>query len=175
MTRSFVLLLALALAAPAFAGREFVATETDFTCIRDWPKVRNLRVFHRKPKKLKKAIRILEGAKPGKRLPKGTIVQLIPFEAMVKRGGKFNKEGRGWEFFSLGVNGTATTIMQRGGAEVTNVFTGDSCQTCHSAAVDFDFVCERGHGCVSLPDFVTDEFLAALQEGDARCAPLAPE
>jgi len=165
-------LLALALSVPGFAGREFVADESDFTCLRDWTKVRNMRVFHRKPKKLKKAIRILEGEKPGKRLPKGTIVQLVPFEAMVKRGGTFNKEGRGWEFFALGVSAEGTTIVSRGGTEVVNQFNGTSCQGCHSGAPDFDFICEKDHGCVSLPAFVTDELLATLQETDARCPPL---
>jgi hypothetical protein len=172
MLRVLVVTLVLALAGPAVAGREFVADESDFTCIRDWTKIRNLRVFHRKPKKLRKAIRILEGAKAGKRLPKGTIVQLVPFEAMVKRGGKFNKDGRGWEFFALAVSADGTTIVQRGGAEVQNQFTGDSCQGCHSAAPDFDFICEKGHGCVPLPGFVDDEFLANLQNGDPRCPPL---
>jgi hypothetical protein len=99
-------------------------------------------------------------------------VQLVPFEAMVKRGGRFNKDGRGWEFFALNVSAAGTTIVQRGGAEVVNQFDGSSCQGCHSAAAEFDFVCEKGHGCVSLPPFVTDEFLQSLQQNDARCAPL---
>jgi hypothetical protein len=169
MVRLLILVVVLGLAAPAAARREFVADVDDFTCLRDWPKVRNIRVFHRKAKKLRKAIRTLEKGKPRVKLPKGTIVQLIPFEAMVKRGGRFNREGRGWEFFRLATSADGTTIVQRGGAEVVNGFTGDSCQGCHSAAADFDFVCEKGHGCVSLPAFVTDEFLASLQENDVRC------
>jgi hypothetical protein len=172
MTRPLVIvLMALALAAPSDAKREFVADESDFTCVRDWPKVRNLRVFHHKARKLRKAIRTLEKGLPGYKLPKGTIVQLVPFEAMVKRGGRFNPEGRGWEFFRLLRSPEGTVIDQRGGPEVVNAFTGDSCQGCHGAAPDFDLICEKDHGCVSLPAFVTDEFLQLLQETDARCPP----
>ena len=165
-----VAVLVVLAAAPAFARRQFVADEDDFTCVRDWPKVHEMRVFNRKPKKLKKAIAILEAGE-GKRLPKGTILQIFPNEAMVKRGGKFNKEGNGWEFFALDVSASGTTVIQRGGAEVLNQFGGGSCQTCHVPAAAFDFVCERTHGCIPLPAFVTAELLEALQQSDPRCPP----
>jgi hypothetical protein len=159
---------------PAFAGKEFVADEADFTCIRDWSKVRNIRVFNAKPRRLKKALKILEREKLGRKLPKGTILQLVPNEAMVKRGGKFNPEGDGWEFFALGVSAAGTTIITRGGPEAVSQFGGGSCQGCHAAAADFDFVCEKSHGCIELPDFLTDEVFQALQESDVRCPPAAP-
>ena len=41
-------------------------------------------VFHRKHRKLRKALRIAERDLPARRYPVGTIVQLFPFEAMVK-------------------------------------------------------------------------------------------
>jgi hypothetical protein len=104
-------------------------------------------------------------------LPKGTFLQIFPNEAMVKRGGKFNKEGGGWEFFALDVDSTGTTIVQRGGAEVLNQFGGGSCQTCHAGAASFDFLCETDHGCIKLPDFVTPELLETLQQNDPRCTP----
>jgi len=135
--------------------------------------VRNTRVFNAKPKKLRKAMRILEKSKPRRRFPKGTIIQLVPFEAMVKRGGGFNKEGRGWEFFRLEVSPEGTTIVQRGGPEVVNILTGNpsSCQGCHADAKKFDFVCEKSHGCVELglPDIVFE----TLQNADPRCPPPA--
>src|SRR4026209_2623216 len=131
MPRGPLIALILAVATTAVAGRQFVADESDFTCLRDWTKVHHMRVFHRKARKLKKAIAIIEAGE-GKRLPKGTFLQIFPNEAMVKRGGKFNKEGGGWEFFALDVDSTGTTIVQRGGAEVLNQFGGGSCQTCHA-------------------------------------------
>lgn len=169
MSRLGIAVLIASVATTAFAG-QFVAKEGDFTCLRDWTKVHNMRVFHRKAKKLKKAVARIEAGE-GKKLPKGTIIQIFPNEAMVKRGGKFNKAGNGWEFFALGVSPEGTTIIQRGGPEVLNQFGGGSCQTCHAAAADFDFLCETGHGCVELPDFVTPELLEGLQQSDPRCAP----
>ena len=57
-----------------------------------------------------RAIRRPQGRVPtnkgklGKGYPVGTILQLFPFEAMAKRGGKFNKAGHGWEYFTLKPN-----------------------------------------------------------------------
>ena len=167
MPRIALAALVVSVAGTVFAG-QFVADESDFTCLRDWTKVHHMRVFHRKPKKLKKAVAIIEAGE-GRRLPKGTFLQIFPNEAMVKRGGKFNKEGGGWEFFALDVGADGTTIIQRGGPEVLNQFGGGSCQTCHAAAADFDFLCETDHGCIKLPDFVTAELLEALQQNDPRC------
>ena len=169
MLRTVLTALILLVAGTVLAG-QFVADESDFTCLRDWTKVHHMRVFHRKPKKLKKAIAIIEAGE-GKRLPKGTFLQIFPNEAMVKRGGKFNKESGGWEFFALGVSSAGTTIIQRGGAEVLNQFGGGPCQTCHAPAADFDFLCETDHGCTKLPDFVTPELLEVLQQNDPRCTP----
>src|SRR5262245_18577291 len=87
------LLLAGITAAPsghARAPEEFVASETDFGCITEWRKIHNLRVFNHKRARLRKALRIIKRGKPGHSLPVGTIVQLVPFEAMAKRGGDFN-------------------------------------------------------------------------------------
>jgi hypothetical protein len=128
MSRGVFVVLALVAAATSAAAHQFVADESDFTCLRDWTKVHHMRVFHRKAKKLKKAVAIIE-AGDLKPLPKGTILQIFPNEAMVKRGGKFNQEGGGWEFFALDVGTEGTTIIQRGGAEVLNQFGGGSCQT----------------------------------------------
>jgi hypothetical protein len=45
--------------------------------------------------------------------PVGTIIQVFPFEAMVKRGGGFNHDGGGWEFFNLEVAPGGTRIAGR--------------------------------------------------------------
>lgn len=163
---ALVAVLASLLARPA-AAREFIAQESDFTCIRDWPKVHHTRVFNKNRKALKKAIRIMKRGKPNKHFPIGTILQLWPGEASVKRGGNFDPENDGWEFFSLTATPAGTTIADRG--ITTRNFQHLECQPCHVAAKTFDFFCEHGHGCgeLGLPDTLFD----ALQQGDVRCQP----
>jgi hypothetical protein len=158
--------LLLALCAPGVAAREFVAQEADFQCLRAWLKVHNLRIFNARKRLLRKAMRIVERGRPGRRYPVGTIVQLIPFEAMVKRGGHFNPEGNDWEFFVLGSNPDGSAkILKRGKAEVVNVAV--PCQQCHGAARRFDFVCEEDHGCIPLAlDPPTIDF---IQTHDPHC------
>jgi hypothetical protein len=92
--------------------------------------------------------------------PVGTVIQLIPQEAMVKRA-------PGFEFFTLDVTAAGTTIVTRGGSEVINRFSGTSCAGCHSdAEPQFDFVCEDDHGCAALP--VGDDVITAIQNADPR-------
>jgi hypothetical protein len=99
--------------------------------------------------------------------PVGTVIQLIPQEAMVKRAPGFDPGSNDWEFFTLDVSATGTSIVTRGGSEVINRFSGTSCADCHSAAEpQFDFVCEDNHGCASLP--VGDDVITAIQNADPR-------
>ncbi len=102
----------------------------------------------------------------GGRYPVGTIIQLVPQEAMVKRRAGFSPRTNDWEFFSLDVSATGTTILRRGGAEVVNRF-GGSCASCHGAADPrFDLVCGHTHGCAPIP--LTQALIRALQLGDPR-------
>lgn len=97
--------------------------------------------------------------------PVGTVIQLIPTEAMVKRRKGYSPATGDWEFFSLNVSPAGTEI-QSSGAKVKN-FLGGDCASCHVAAKShFDFVCEKGHGCAPLG--VTDELIATIQKGDPR-------
>jgi len=99
--------------------------------------------------------------------PVGTVIQLIPQEAMVKRAPGFDPDSNDWEFFTLDVTATGTTIVTRGGSEVINRFSGTSCAGCHSAAEpQFDFVCENNHGCAPLP--VGDDVIKSIQDADPR-------
>jgi hypothetical protein len=99
--------------------------------------------------------------------PVGTVIQLIPQEAMVKRAPGFDPGSNDWEFFTLDVTAAGTTIVTRGGSEVINRFNGTSCADCHSAAEpEFDFVCEDDHGCAALP--VGDDVITAIQNADPR-------
>jgi hypothetical protein len=98
--------------------------------------------------------------------PVGTVIQLVPQEAMVKRAPGFDADSNDWEFFSLDVSPRGTRILARGGAEVVNRF-GGSCADCHSAAEpQFDFVCEDTHGCAPLP--IGDDVIRSIQRSDPR-------
>jgi hypothetical protein len=109
-------------------------------------------------------------AKAGEgRYPVGSLIQLVPFEAMVKRAPGFDPSTNDWEFFSLDVSDSGTKIAARGSEKVVNRF-GGNCASCHQAArAEFDFVCEKDHGCAPLP--IGDDLIKALQKADPR--PLA--
>ena len=97
--------------------------------------------------------------------PVGTVIQLLPTEAMVKRHKGYSPATGDWEFFALQVSARGTKIGTSG-ARVKNFFGGD-CSSCHRAAAShFDFVCEKSHGCAPLG--VTDQFIARIQRTDPR-------
>jgi hypothetical protein len=158
-------LLLLAGSVSGVAAREFVAQPDDFKCLQDGTKVdgKTFYVFNKNKRKLRKALKIANRDLSKKRYPVGTILQLFPFEAMVKRGGKFNPAGDGWEFFQLTTSAQGTQIVSRGGMEVANRF--GSCQGCHAGAQTFDFVCEGHLAPLPLPPAL----IAALQK-DPRCS-----
>jgi hypothetical protein len=98
--------------------------------------------------------------------PVGTLIQLVPTEAMVKRHTGYSAATHDWEMFSLRVSAHGTRIAAEGTTNVVNAF-GGSCASCHSLAdTRFDFVCGKTHGCAPLP--VTDAIIAALQRADPR-------
>jgi hypothetical protein len=98
--------------------------------------------------------------------PVGTILQLVPQEAMVKRRAGWNPGSNDWEFFSLDTTAAGTRILTRGSSPVLNRF-GMDCLSCHAMAEpQWDMVCEKGHGCDPLP--LTDELIAGLQAADPR-------
>ncbi len=139
-------------------------TEASFDCILEGTKVRKFYVKNLIGD-LEASLAVATGeADPP--YPPGTLLQLVPQEAMVKREAGFSQDTRDWEFFFLEVSSAGTTIAQRGKEDAENVF-GGNCFACHSAAIDNDFVCETGNGCAPLP--LDDGVIEALQTGDARC------
>jgi hypothetical protein len=107
--------------------------------------------------------------------PPGSVIQLVPGEAMVKRAKGFNAVTHDWEFFELDVSKDGTQIRKRGFADVVNRF-GGNCFACHIAArPQWDLVCEADHGCAPIP--VTRAMIGALQRTDPRCdnPSLSPE
>ena len=138
-------------------------TEASFDCILDGTKVRRFYVENVLDD-LAASVAVAEGEAPLP-YPRGTLLQLVPFEAMVKREVGFSEETNDWEFFFLRATDEGTAITTRG-KDATN-FLGDSCADCHSAAANNDFVCETDNGCFSLP--TSAEMIIAIQEADPRC------
>jgi hypothetical protein len=99
--------------------------------------------------------------------PAGSVIQLVPGEAMVKQAKGFSPVTHDWEFFELDVSKDGTQIRKRGFADVVNRF-GGNCFGCHiQARPQWDLVCESDHGCAPIP--VTRAMSGALQRTDPRC------
>jgi hypothetical protein len=98
--------------------------------------------------------------------PVGTLIQLVPQEAMVKRRAGWNKATRDWEFFFLDVSPEGTKIVTRGADDVVNRF-GGNCASCHLAADEkWDLICKDDHGCEPLP--IGDDVILGIQLADPR-------
>src|SRR5882672_8985782 len=148
------------------SAQDVVVSEQTFGCILDWAQVRNTRIRHSDPVKLKEAMRILRDRIPDTEYPVGTILQLVPFEAMVKHPRDKFPKTNGWEFFALDLSEAGTKIRDRGD-NVVNLSLGLPCLSCHQPAAKFDFVCEKKHGCAPLP--FDDKKFAEIQATDPRC------
>lgn len=152
---------------PVTEPQDFVAQAGDFECLTSWPRVRTLRITNRIGK-VDEALALAQNPEPGRQFPIGTIIQIFPGEAMVKRGPDFDPENNNWEYFELDVTADGATIAKRGRDDIINQF-GGQCFGCHEAARTFDFMCERDRGCVELP--ISSDTIIALQDLDPRCAP----
>jgi len=146
-------------------NRSVQVTPASFGCITDLEPVRRYRLGNLLGD-VAASLAVAEDP-AGKRFPAGTLIQLVPLEAMVKREAGFAPATDDWEFFFLGVSADGTTIESRG-PDATNAF-GGNCATCHAATADSrDWTCEQGHGCGDLP--LSAEAIAEIQASDPRCA-----
>ena len=168
---------------------QIAISEQNFGCILDWPKVRNTYINNADPARLKEAMRVFLDGAPNTEFPVGTILQLIPTEAMAKHPrGTFAKTND-WEFFALDVSASGTKITDRGenvlslfdmnppadatkasdhGEAATKQPAGIPCLSCHGQAAKYDLVCEKLHGCPPIP--LNDQQVARFQAADPRCA-----
>ena len=136
-----------------------------FGCIREMTPVRHFyltNLLGNLPASLAAA-----NAPEGAIYPPGTLIQLVPGEAMVKREAGFSPATGDWEFFELEVSAQGTQIRARGFAEANNRF-GGNCFACHvQAKPEWDMICEQDHGCEKLP--ISRFAVKSLQNADARC------
>ena len=149
---------------PPKPPEDFVMQAADFKNLHDMTAVRGFFVDN-KLGHLKTAVAMATANKGGT-YPVGTILQLVPQEAMIKRHKGFNAKTSDWEFFFLTTDATGTKIVTRGADEVVNRF-GGNCASCHVLAKGkFDMVCEKSHGCAPLP--IGDDVIHAIQTADVR-------
>lgn len=148
-------------------GERVEVTAGSFECILDGTKVRNFYVTNLLGDD-DASVAVARGEAP-QPYPAGTVVQLFPLEAMVKREAGFSDETNDWEFFFLEVSESGTNIATRGKEETVNAF-GGNCFSCHSLASDNDLICEKDNGCDPLPPVVDADFITTLQEADPRCS-----
>lgn len=147
-------------------GEDHELAADDFGCILEWPMVRHFRITN-VAGHLDEALAVANANAPGMRYPVGTIIQVIPSEAMVKRGDGWSPTTNDWEFVALNVSASGTTIRARGGEETESLISGP-CFGCHAAAgADWDYLCETGHGCAPLP--FDEATILSVQNGDPRC------
>lgn len=145
------------------AAEDFEATAADFECVLHWDQVGPYRLTN----KLGHDAKSVALSPTGGTFPVGTILQIVPTEAMVKRRAGFDAGTKDWEFFALTVSASGTTIDTRGTTNVVNRF-GGNCASCHTKAMpQFDLVCGTTHGCDPLP--VSEQTLVDLQNSDPRC------
>jgi hypothetical protein len=151
-------------AAKPKSRQDFVAQAGDLRNLHTMTKVRNFYIDNRLGH-LDEALVVANSPKGGT-YPVGTIIQLVPQEAMVKREKGFSPATRDWEFFFLSVSPDGTVIDKRGTSDVVNRF-GGNCASCHQGAeARFDGVCEENHGCAPLP--IGPDLIRAVQESDPR-------
>lgn len=123
--------------------------DADFDCVRSHDKVGNSYYWNVNGH----TEETLAVAREGGVYPVGTVVQLAPIEAMVKRHEGFSPETADWEFFKLKTKDGRRIITERGTTGVRNI--AGSCIRCHDGAeAQYDKVCGSDHGCKPLPGFV---------------------
>ena len=155
----------------AYAASTVDVNDASFRCMRQMAQVRHFYVDNLLGNVMD-TVRAANDPK-GAVYPTGSVVQLVPTEAMVKREPGFSPATGDWEFFELEVNEQGTHIGKRGFAEVNNRF-GKNCFTCHVPAREpWDFVCESNHGCEAIP--IDHKMTGALQRSDPRCGAAIPE
>ncbi len=141
--------------------------EDSFQCIRDLTPVR--RFFAGNLYGDLDATLTAAKSETGAVYPAGSIIQLVPGEAMVKREAGYSASTNDWEFFELDLSAEGTAIRVRGHEDVVNRF-GGNCLECHAQArPEWDMVCELDHGCDPIP--INNEMIRALQKTDPRCPP----
>ena len=142
----------------------------DFPCITQLTRVRGFYVGN-VGGDLASSLKVARAPK-GTAYPVGTLIQLIPTEAMLKQPAGTRPATHDWEFFELEVSKSGSRIAKRGFEELIGS-DGANCFACHSLArPEWEVICESDHGCAPIPE--TPAMIGALQRTDPRCTNAQP-
>jgi hypothetical protein len=146
-------------------GEDLFLEDDDFACLDDarWDVVDGTRIWNPLGRQ-QQAVAHARQRTLGE-YPIGTVIQLFPGEAMVKRGRGFSPDTNDWENFILHVDSGETIITHRGTTDVGNA--AGSCIGCHGAASGFDTVCFTNTSCAPLPFFIDTD--VDPRTDDPRC------
>lgn len=137
----------------------------DFPCITELTRVRGFNVGN-VGGDLASSLKVARAPK-GTAYPVGTLIQLIPTEAMLKQAVGTRPATHDWEFFELEVSTPGARIARRGFEGMIGS-DGANCFACHSLSrPEWDLICESEHGYAPIPE--TPAMIGALQRTDPRC------
>lgn len=144
---------------------ELAIDANSFSCLEEMTRIRHFYVDNLLGEL--EATKAVAESTTGGVYPPGSVVQLVPTEAMIKHRSGWNAATRDWEFFELDVTPEGSAIRNRGFVDVVNRFDGN-CFGCHIKAEErFDLICELDHGCDAIP--ISREMIAEIQAADPRC------
>ena len=150
---------------PTDPGKAILVTDDTFVCLEKMHSVRGFFVGNLLGN-LDETVAVANQPE-GASYPPGSIVQLIPAEVMIKHHKGWSAQTNDWEFFELYVSEEGSKIKVRGTTQVFNKF-GGNCFECHQKAKpQWDFICEKDHGCDPLP--IPDFLIRWTQQDDPRC------
>lgn len=147
-------------------GEDLFLVDDDFVCLGDarWQQVGHSRLWN--PLGHQQAAVEHASTKSLGAYPVGTVIQLFPEEASVKRGKGFDDATADWEFFKLAADDDGNTvIVERGTADIGNP--AGTCIGCHAGANAYDYACFSNAGCGALPPFVDTDLDPETE--DPRC------
>jgi hypothetical protein len=101
--------------------------------------------------------------------PPGSVIRLVPTEAMVKRDKGFNAVTHDWEFFELDVSKDGTEIRKRGFAEVVNRFGEARWLKCQPS------IGSSPTACPCLPEFSGPDYFAFFFSASIRSLAAGPD
>jgi hypothetical protein len=148
-------------------GEDAFLVDDDFACLGDerFTDVGGRRIWNVLDRqRQEQAVGLARSGLPGT-YPVGTVIQLFPGEAMVKRGAGFSPSTNDWEYFVIDTSSGASVITSRGTTEVRNP--AGTCLSCHASAQAFDTVCFTNSNCVDLPFFIDTHVVP--ERDDPRC------
>ena len=150
---------------------DVVAVNSDFVCIDNMPRigrysVRNINGLQTEAEAVAATRNLGDPMPDGVDFPIGTIIQVIPKEAMVKRAAGYDPANNDWEYFKLKLTSSGTTVTARGTDGIRNI--AGECLDCHGLAKEYESICTDNPLDLCPLDF-TIEQIDNARSNDPRC------